>query len=172
MTIVAREQAGRDVARHLLASHEYQRSRRLLVYAALADELPLDYVVERAAVDDKRLLWPRVISEDRMCFSAVDRVESLVPGRYGVREPPAAAPIEVLGPDVLVLVPGVAFDAGGGRLGRGAGLWDRALVDARGAVIFGVGYELQIIDAVPREGHDRTIDALLTEAGIRRFGPS
>lgn len=161
-----------DVARHLVASPEYQRCRRLLVYAALADELPLDHVVGRAAADDKRLLWPRVISEDRMAFAAVDRVESLVPGRYGVREPPAAAAIETLGSDVLVLVPGVAFDAGGGRLGRGAGLWDRALIDARGAVVFGVGYELQIIDTVPREGHDRPIDALVTEAGIRRFARS
>jgi 5-formyltetrahydrofolate cyclo-ligase len=71
-----------------------------------------------------------------------------------------------------VLVPGVAFDTGGGRLGRGAGFWDRALIDARGAVIFGVGYELQIIDTVPRDAHDRPIDALLTEAGIRRFARS
>ena len=99
-----------------------------------------------------------------MSFGSVDRVESLVPGRYGVREPPADAPVETLGPDVLVLVPGVAFDACGGRLGRGAGLWDRALADARGAVIFGVGYELQIMDRVPCEAHDRPIDALLTEA--------
>ena len=104
-----------------------------------------------------------------MGFGWADRVESLVPGRYGVREPPATAPLETLGPDVLALVPGVAFDTGGGRLGRGAGLWDRALTDVRGAVIFGVGYELQIIDTVPRGAHDRPIDALLTEAGIRRF---
>jgi 5-formyltetrahydrofolate cyclo-ligase len=143
-----------------------------VVYAALPDELPLTHVIERAVAEGKRLLWPRVLSEARMSFGSVDRVESLVPGRYGVHEPPANAPVETLGPDVLVLVPGVAFDACGGRLGRGAGLWDRALVDARGAVIFGVGYELQIMDTVPSEAHDRPIDALLTEAGIRRFGPS
>jgi len=160
------------VARHLGASLEYERCSRLLVYAALPDELPLTHVIERAVAEGKRLLWPRVPSEARMSFGAVDRVESLVPGRYGVREPPANAPVETLGPDVLVLVPGVAFDVCGGRLGRGAGIWDRALMDAREAVIFGVGYELQIMDTVPREAHDRPIDALLTEAGIRRFGQS
>lgn len=160
------------MARHLGSSLEYGRCRRLVVYAALPDELPLTHVIERAVAEGKRLLWPRVLSEARMSFGSVDRVESLVPGRYGVREPPANAPVEILGPDVLVLVPGVGFDACGGRLGRGAGLWDRALEDARGAVIFGVGYELQIMDTVPREAHDRPIDALLTEAGIRRFGPS
>jgi len=89
-----------------------------------------------------------------------------------VPEPPAAAPAEALGPDTLVLVPGVAFDAEGGRLGRGGGAWDRALADSRGAVIFGVGYEMQVVERVPREAHDRPMQALVTEAAIRRFQPS
>lgn len=141
-----------------------------MVYAALADELPLEPAIERAAAAGKRLLWPRVGGTGRMTFGAVDRIESLVEGRYGVREPPASVPAEALGPDALVLVPGVAFDAGGGRLGRGKGLWDRALAEACGAVVFGVGYELQVAESVPREAHDRLVDGLVTEAGIRRFG--
>lgn len=167
-----RERAAGEVARHLFASPEFASCRRLAVYAALPDELPLTPVVERAAAAGRRLLWPRVLGEGRMAFAAADRIESLVPGRYGVREPADSAPIEALGPDVLVLAPGVAFDAHGGRLGRGGGYWDRAFADGRGAVIFGVGYELQIVDRVPRESHDRTVAALLTEAGIRRFGPA
>jgi 5-formyltetrahydrofolate cyclo-ligase len=157
------------VTRHLEASPEFAASSRIVVYAALPDELPLTQVVERARAVGKRLLWPRVLGEGRMVFAAADRVESLVPGRYGVPEPAASAPAEALGPDALVLAPGVAFDACGGRLGRGGGLWDRALAAAGGAVVFGVGYELQIIDRVPREAHDRPVSVLLTEAGIRRF---
>jgi 5-formyltetrahydrofolate cyclo-ligase len=158
------------VARHLAACPEYRLCARLVAYAALADELPLGPTVERAAAAGKRLLWPRVTGSGRMAFGAVDRIESLVEGRYGVREPPASVPPEALGPDVLVLVPGVAFDACGGRLGRGKGLWDRALAEAHGAVVFGVGYELQVIERVPREAHDRLVDGLVTETGIRRFG--
>jgi 5-formyltetrahydrofolate cyclo-ligase len=104
-----------------------------------------------------------------MVFASCDRVESLVPGRYGVREPAASIPGEALGADVLILVPGVAFDLRGGRLGRGGGVWDRALVETHGAPVFGVGYDLQIVDRVPGEAHDRPVDALLTETGIRRF---
>lgn len=104
-----------------------------------------------------------------MVLSGVDRIEDLRPGRYGVEEPPADAPSEGLGPDVLVLVPGVAFDGRGGRLGRGRGIWDRALVARRGAVVFGVGFELQFVEAVPQEEHDQLMDALVTEVGIRRF---
>ena len=107
-----------------------------------------------------------------MVFARAERIEELRPGRYGVPEPPATAAVETLGPDALALVPGVAFDERGGRLGRGGGAWDRALADARGAVVFGVGYELQIIARVPREAHDRAMDALLTETGMRRFGTS
>jgi 5-formyltetrahydrofolate cyclo-ligase len=162
-------EAGREVARHLAALAEYERCRRLVLYAALPDELPLNEVAQQAAAAGRRVLWPRVLGS-RMTFAPADRVESLVPGRYGVREPPPAVPSEELGPDVLVLAPGVAFDASGGRLGRGGGLWDRALAEARGAVLFGVGYELQWVERVPREPHDCLVEAVLTEAGVRRCG--
>ena len=157
------------MALHLSGTPEYQRCRRLALYAELPDELPLACVVERAQADGKRLLFPRTTSEQRLSFCRVERVEELQPGRYGVREPSADAPGEALGPDVLVLVPGVAFDDGGGRLGRGGGAWDRVLSDRRGSAAFGVAFELQVVERVPREPHDQALDALVTEAGIRRF---
>jgi 5-formyltetrahydrofolate cyclo-ligase len=163
-----RAEAARTIAGHLEALPEYARCVRLVLYAALPDELPLNEVPRRALAAGKRLLWPRLHDHGRMTFAAVDRIESLVTGRYGVREPAPSVPPEELGPDVLVLVPGVAFDSSGGRLGRGGGIWDRALAEARGAVVFGVGYELQVVDRVPREAHDRLVDAVLTEVGLRR----
>jgi 5-formyltetrahydrofolate cyclo-ligase len=163
-------EAARAVARHLELQPEYSSCRRLVVYAALPDELPLSEVARRAAAAGKRLLWPRVHEEGPMTFARADRVESLVPGRYGVREPAPAVPSEALGSDVLVLAPGVAFDSSGGRLGRGRGFWDRALGEARGAIVFGVGYELQFVQHVPSEPHDRLVDAVLTEVGLRRCG--
>ena len=126
-------------------------------------------VVSLAQLDGKRLLFPRTLAGSRLSLASVDRIEDLRPGRYGVREPAADAPVHALGPDVLVLVPGVAFDGHGGRLGRGGGVWDRALAERRGAAVFGVGFELQIIERVPREEHDQPMDALLTEAALRRF---
>lgn len=160
------------MARCLAGAPEYQRCRRLVAYAALPDELSLAHAVAAARAAAKTLLWPRVLPDGRMLFARAERVEELHPGRYGVREPSATAPVETLGSDVLLLVPGVAFDERGGRLGRGRGIWDRALADARGAVVFGVGYELQIVERIPREAHDRSMDALVTERGIRRFGTS
>jgi 5-formyltetrahydrofolate cyclo-ligase len=161
-------QAGRAATGHLVATAEYQRCRRIVAYAELAGELPVGTVVEQAHADGKGVLWPRLGAEGAFEFAPCERVGDLVAGRYGVREPPRAAPAATLGPDVLLLVPGLAFDEGGGRLGRGAGAWDRALAAARGAVAVGVGYEFQVVNAVPREAHDRAVDALLTERGARR----
>jgi 5-formyltetrahydrofolate cyclo-ligase len=160
------------VARLLQSTPEFRRASRLVAYAALADELPLTAVIEAARGQGIRLLWPRQSADGGLEFAPAERIEELLPGRYGVLEPPAAAPAERLGADALVLVPGVAFDAAGGRLGRGGGAWDRALAGARGAVVFGVGYEIQIVDRVPREEHDHLMHAVLTEACLRRCGAS
>jgi 5-formyltetrahydrofolate cyclo-ligase len=162
-------QAGQQAALHLSVAPEYQSCRRLVLYAELPDELPLAGVVSRARVDGKRLLFPRSLPGSQLAWSSVDRIEDLRPGRYGVREPSAEALVQALGPDVLMLVPGLAFDRQGGRLGRGGGAWDRALAERRGARVFGVCFESQVIERVPREEHDQTMDALLTEVGIRRF---
>jgi 5-formyltetrahydrofolate cyclo-ligase len=162
--------SGRAVAGHLAGTTEYRRCRRIVAYTALAGELPLGDVIECARSDGKTLLWPRLRRDGGLDFAPCERVEELVPGRYGVREPPHATPAATPGPDVLLLVPGLAFDAAGGRLGRGGGAWDRALARARGAIAFGVGYEFQVVNAVPRETHDRSVDALLTERGVRRCG--
>lgn len=162
--------AGRAAAGHLAASPEYRRCLRIVAYAELPGELPLGGLVERACADGKAVLWPRLRPDGALDFAPCARVEELVAGRYGVREPPVATPAVRSGPDVLLLVPGLAFDAAGGRLGRGGGAWDRALAEARGAVAIGVGYEFQVVNAVPREAHDRSVDALLTERGVRRCG--
>ena len=169
MTPAARASADRRVAELVRATPEYQRCRRLLVYAALPDELPLSTLVARARDDGKCLLLPRMAGAHELVLARIERIEGLAPGRYGVREPPADAAIESLGSDVLALVPGLAFDSGGGRLGRGGGVWDRALCERSGALAFGVGFEFQIVDALPLEEHDQGMDGVVTETAIRRF---
>ena len=92
--------------------------------------------------------------------------QALVDGDYGTREPSLDAPTFV--PDI-VLVPLLAFDAGGGRLGYGGGYYDRTLAAYPGALAVGVAFDAQEVDAVPMEAHDRRLDAVLTESGLRDF---
>ena len=160
--------AGRAAAGHLVATAEYRACRRLVAYVELPGELPVGAFVERAQSDGKEVLWPRLGREGDLEFAPVARLEELVAGRHGVREAPRSAAGVAVGTEALLLVPGLAFDETGGRLGRGGGAWDRTLAGLPGAYAFGVGYEFQIVQAVPREPHDRAVDALVTERGARR----
>jgi 5-formyltetrahydrofolate cyclo-ligase len=89
-----------------------------------------------------------------------------------VLAPPPEQESVGLGPQDLLLVPGVAFDLRGGRLGRGRGYFDRALgeMGEPGPLSLGVGFEFQLVEKVPREPHDRAVAAVLTEHRLQRVG--
>jgi 5-formyltetrahydrofolate cyclo-ligase len=96
--------------------------------------------------------------------------EALVLGKWGILRPADDAP--VVEPDVL-LVPLLAFDRQGYRLGYGGGFYDRTLEKLRGmkkVVAIGVAYAAQEIDAVPRDGHDQRLDYIMTEKGVFACG--
>jgi 5-formyltetrahydrofolate cyclo-ligase len=103
-------------------------------------------------------------------FAVVEEMESLRPGRYGVREPDSQCPVQPMGADAIVLVPGCAFDRAGGRLGRGAGYYDRALAaceDKAGRPRFiGIGFERQVVPLVPMSSLDIRMDGIATEMGF------
>lgn len=96
--------------------------------------------------------------------------EPTVPGRWGIRVPPDGSP--VVDPDVL-LVPMLAYDASGYRLGYGGGFYDRTLEKLRAmkpVTAIGVAYSAQQVDAVVRGDHDQPLDWILTEKGTTRPG--
>jgi 5-formyltetrahydrofolate cyclo-ligase len=160
------ERAGRAVAEHVAELPAFADAAHVALFASLSDELPTRPVFDAALASGKLALFPRVEGA-RLVFAPVGRWEDLRPGRYGVAEPPHD--IAALVPDALVLVPGVAFDARGGRLGRGGGYYDRTFAsDAEPRpLLLGVGYAFQVVDAVPEERHDRRMDGVMTERGIR-----
>jgi 5-formyltetrahydrofolate cyclo-ligase len=161
----ARADAGRAVARFVRALPEYARAARIAAYAAIPDELPLDELLGHVIAAGRTLLLPRI--EDGALVFAAARLDDLRTGAFGIAEP--MGPSIALTPDDLVLVPGVAFDASGGRLGRGAGFYDRALSAYPAApACFGVGFAFQLVARVPTEPHDRRVDGVVTELGVVR----
>lgn len=166
------EAAGRSVAERVAASAEFLGSPRVVLYAALADELPTRPLYELARAREKTLLWPRARPDGGLEFAPCPRWEDLIPERYGVLAPPPERGSVPLGPGDLLLVPGVAFDLQGGRLGRGGGHFDRALAELgdAGTPVFGIAFECQLVDRVPRERHDRTVAVVVTECRLHRVG--
>jgi 5-formyltetrahydrofolate cyclo-ligase len=90
----------------------------------------------------------------------------LKPNAYGIAEPPVSA-AEIT--PAVVLVPLLAFDGEGHRLGYGGGYYDRTFESLRGVRVIGIAYSGQEFANVPREPHDHRLDAVVTENGVRRF---
>ena len=116
---------------------------------------------------DPILAFPRATA-DGLAFFA-DR--ELQPGLFGALEPPGTTPAPA--PD-LILVPGLAFDRAGFRLGRGGGFYDRFLASLSEPrpVLCGVCFSCQILPAVPREPHDSRMDYLLSDKGLEPTFPA
>ena len=128
------------------------------------DPLPL---LNRCAAAGMRLALPRVAERDRpLVFAEWRPGDALIRGAYGLSEPPAH--IETLDPQI-VLLPLVAFDRRGHRIGYGAGYYDRSLklMRARRPVLtVGVGFAIQEVDAIPAAAHDEKMDFVLTERDV------
>jgi 5-formyltetrahydrofolate cyclo-ligase len=164
--------AGQLVAQRLAEAPEFRERARLVLYAALPDEIPTRPLYEIARASGKGLLWPRTAGPARLEFAPCRRWEDLIPERYGVLVPPPGQKGVALGREDLLLVPGMAFDLRGGRLGRGGGYYDRALggIVGGGPLSLGVGFEFQLVEAVPREPHDQPVGAVVTERRLQWVG--
>jgi len=112
-----------------------------------------------------RVAAPRSMPGDHsMAFHWLDSEDALVPGAYGILQPEPGTPPAALGPEVVVLVPGLAFDPRGNRIGFGGGYYDRWLNGpGRGAVTVGLAYAEQLVPALEPLPHDRPVDGLVTD---------
>ena len=139
-------------------------ARRIAAYATFGDEVDLDGLIEGLLEAGVEVCLP-FVDDDGIGLARVDSLKDLVQGYRGVREP-APEGRERVDPASLdvALVPGVAFDRRGGRLGYGGGHLDRLLaLLGEDVAVVGIAYADQIVDAVPREPHDVTVDTLITE---------
>jgi len=138
-------------------------------YHALGAELDPRPLIVRLGATGARLALPAAASlRAALEFRAADG--ELEADGLGIPSPPATA--EVLLPD-MVIVPLLAFDRRGGRLGQGAGFYDRALASLRAlkpVFALGLAYAGQEVEAVPTEPHDQPLDAILTEIGYIDLG--
>ena len=164
---VARADAGEAVLRLVKASTEFRSAARVAVYASLPDEVPTEGLLRAVLETGRGLLLPRAGEEEQLEFAPVSDVTTLVVGTFGALEPAPTCRSVALHRDDLVLIPGVAFDRIGGRLGRGGGWYDRSL-SADLPAVFGIGFEFQLIERVPETSRDRRVAGIYTERGLWR----
>ncbi len=136
---------------------QYRRARRILFYASLPGEV--ETLRWLAAPSHQEYFLPVCMPDGSLWMGPAAEAK---PGAYGILEPPARSP--VMGID-LVLVPGMAFDRGGARLGRGKGYYDR-LLSRCGGLQVGLAFEGQLRPRIPVEPGDRSLHFVATEAAL------
>ncbi len=157
----------RDIARRVADLPSFARARTVGLYEPMGAEVDTAELARVAVSAGKRVAYPRMTPGERCLAYAECRRDALVGGALRTREPPAGAPQVPLEDLDFVVVPGVAFDARGRRLGRGRGHYDATLAALPpGAARVGIAFELQIVADIPEEPHDAPLDAVVTEARI------
>jgi 5-formyltetrahydrofolate cyclo-ligase len=170
---VARTHASAAACGALLALPELARVGIVLGYFALPSEIDPLEAVSALRTRGVTIGYPRVVSPGVLDVHLVNDERELVPGTFGLSEPPAAAP--VLEPQLVdaVIVPGVAFGVNGERLGYGGGYYDRLLPRLRSdCVRIGFALDEQVLGEVPAEPHDALMDLLVTPTRVIRTSPA
>ena len=155
---------------HLSALAPYRSAQVVLWYASMPSELATSPAIEAALAEGKRVAVPWCDGDD-LGLWRLESVSELEPGTWGIPEPPPSRRGEterLVAPEAieLVVVPGLAFDRRGRRLGHGKGYYDRLLARSS-AVRAGLCYEAQLFPNVPAGPRDAVMDWLVTERGAR-----
>jgi len=153
------------VCRLILESREWRSATQVMLYMPSTGELEIKPLFSNGLDTGKRVALPRYsneISGYEAC--TISNLDDVAPGKFGILEPPSASVKMDTKQLDLAIVPGVAFDGRGGRLGRGEGFFDRLLIDIS-AKKCGVCFEQQLCHNVPVERHDVKMDMIATPSG-------
>ena len=144
---------------------EFATAARSLVYVSKATEVDTHGLIQQLLAMGRQVCvpWFDGAKKQYVASELRDFALDLKSGQFGILEPKPEAVRPVSGDQIdAALVPGLAFDETGNRLGRGMGYFDRLLGDVRGVKI-ALAYDFQILNEVPSEAHDTPVDFIVTE---------
>lgn len=154
-----------------IKSEFYKRASVIFAFVSFASEVDTKRLIQYAINDNKTICVPRVISRaEGFITYKINGLMDLEEGFYGILEPKLSCEIMNNEKIDFILMPGVAFDRIGGRIGYGGGFYDRYLAGlTRNIDKIALAYDMQIIDKIPMEVHDSHIDGIITEREVIIF---
>ncbi len=157
------EARSRVLADRLFAAEQYRQCKSLYAYLSFNQEVRTSPIIKRAWADGKRVAVPKGIGRD-MVFIWIDSFDNLAPqGAFHIMEPIGDGP--VAGDETaLILMPGLAFDPNGHRVGYGGGYYDRFLEKEPDHPLVALCYDFQLVDHLEVEAHDVPVDVVITDA--------
>jgi len=156
------------ICEKLIAMPEYRAAKRIFCYHSLPMEVQTGGLIREMLREGKELYLP-VTRGNVITAVRLTDPERMHRGAFRVMEPDGDEAIDPSGLD-MILTPGLAFDRAGGRIGYGAGCFDRFLPKCRGLIV-GLSFEMQLVDQVPMEKHDVHMHMVVSEKRIYRCRP-
>lgn len=156
-----KEEAALRVFQTLEKNAAFLMADRILMYHSLPDELTTHRFLQKWGAE-KRFFLPRVngVNLEILPYNPA----TLAVGAYDIEEPEGDTLVDPASIEVII-VPAVAYDRSGMRLGRGKGFYDRLLAETKATKI-GIGYDFQLYDTLPAEPHDIPMDIVITESEV------
>lgn len=154
----------RTIRKTLENTKSFQTAERILFYASKQNEVSTTQWIQDALAAGKKIYLPKV-NNDHLLICPIQSWEDLKEGSFGILEP--CENLEPSHPKELdlILVPGLAFDKKGNRMGYGKGFYDRLLKQTK-ALRIGLAFKEQIVDELPVEDHDEAVDLVITDETI------
>jgi 5-formyltetrahydrofolate cyclo-ligase len=156
------------VQRAFMSTSEFRRAKVLALYHAVHNEVATSLVHAAALADGKTVIYP-VVTGGSLVFRQVVDDKDLHAGTYDIREPLAVCPEVAIGEAEAVIVPGVAYDLRGQRIGYGKGYYDKVLhqLEGQGRLI-GFCFDFQVVEELKGEPHDVQMDIIITDRRVIR----
>ncbi len=146
----------------------FKDASTIFIYVSFEGEVDTHRLIEYALKKGKTICVPKITNKDKgMELFKIENTDSLVPGYCGILEPPSGSEKLSVEHVDLIVMPGLAFDIWGGRIGYGGGFYDRLLCSSSREVSkVALAYEFQVFDRVPTDKWDEGIDMIITEERI------
>jgi 5-formyltetrahydrofolate cyclo-ligase len=161
------------ITNKLTATEEFMNSKLIMCYMDFRNEVKTDEIINKCLETGKRIAVPLVLNKidgqrEMMACAVSNFKKEMKSGAYGIQEPIRELVCDVWPEDIdLVIVPGVAFDERGYRIGYGAGYYDRFFrMTRKDCKKIGIAFEMQIVKQIPYEEHDVKLDMIITEKHI------
>ncbi len=169
----ARREKSRAITSRLWQLEEFRAARLLFVYVNFRSETETLPLIRECLNNNMRIAAPLTLVKEKKLipYEIHEPEKDLAPGYCQIPEPVIARTMQVDPVQIdTIILPGSVFDLCGGRLGYGGGYYDRFLAsDAPQALRIAIAYDLQVIDALPLEPHDKRIHLLVTESRTLHF---
>ena len=153
----------RKIEEKWIGLEQYKKSKTPMFFVSFKNEIDTHDLIKHA-LKEKVVIVPKVTNK-QIEPSVITDFDNLIEGKFGVLEPIEAMNVPYKNID-LVLVPGIAFDLDGHRIGQGLGYYDNFLKKVPKAVKIGLAFDFQIVDKIPNEEHDVAVDFIVTEERV------